>query len=113
MNEAGEIHIKLINYKTKIMEQIINSREAYDKYNSLLDTIVIQLQEYTAGEKIEFEEQGFEDVAGNDICGMDDENVYMEASDETYPLHELDILDAIKILGDLEAGVIKKSESCK
>ncbi len=94
------------------MQQIINSREAYDKVNDLLNNIILQLNEYTAGEVIDFDEQLFEDSAGNYLCGMDDENVYMgtsmEDKNETYPLHGLDLLDAIKILGDLESGTIKK-----
>jgi len=99
------------------MKQIINSREAYDKANDLLNAVVLQLNEYTNGTVIDFGEQGFEDMTGNDVCAMDDEYIYMgnewDAKDfddtNKYPLHELDLMDAIKILGDLEAGVILKA----
>lgn len=88
------------------METIITSREAYDKYNQLLSTVIIQIQEYAGDNIIDFEENGFEDLSGNDIYGVDNEKVYMNDGDFTeknsYSLHELDLLDAIKIIGDLE-----------
>ncbi|MES2287355.1 MAG: hypothetical protein V4547_16805 [Bacteroidota bacterium] len=92
------------------MKQIINSSQAYDKANSILTDVLLQIKEHTQGELIPFEEQSFEDMSGNEICGIDDENVYMGFNldpqlTETYPLHDLDLFDAIKILGDLEAGV--------
>lgn len=95
------------------MKQIISSRQAYDKVNSLLQDVITQLREYTQGKVIDFGEQCFEDMAGNDICAIDNENVYtgVEYDEfeevEKYPLHDLALLDAIKILSDLEAGVIK------
>lgn len=92
------------------MKQIIYSREGYDKYNDLLQTVILQLNEYTNGERVEFGEQGFEDMNGVDIRGIDDESIYVNEGndDETYPLHELDLMDALKILGDFEGGIYKK-----
>jgi len=98
------------------MKQIINSREAYDKVNDLLDNIILQLREYIGSGIVDFGEQSFEDTAGNDLCAIDETRVYMGnyyeegETHETYPLHELDLLDAIKILGDFESGVISKIE---
>lgn len=92
------------------MGQIILSRHAMEKYDDLLQTIILQLNEYTKGRIIDFGNQGFEDISGNDICGIDDENVYIdydfEDLDNAYPLHELDLMDAIRILENFENKVI-------
>lgn len=98
------------------MKQIISSREAYEKYNEILTNVILQLREYIGSGVVDFSEQSFEDMAGNDLCAIDEEKVYIGSEyeegemPETYPLHELDLLDAIKILGDFESGVIAKTE---
>lgn len=82
--------------------KIITSRQAYDKYNELLQYCIQQLNQFTQGKVIYLGENGFEDMSHNDICGLDDNYVYFNNFEDNYSLHELDVLDAIKIVGDLE-----------
>jgi len=84
------------------MSQIINSKEAHNKYRDLLETCILQLNQFTQGKVIDLGENGFEDEAGNDIIGLDDNYVYFNGFSDTYSLHELGLLDAIKLVGDLE-----------
>ena len=82
--------------------KIITSKQAYDKHRELLGYCIQQLNQFTAGKIIDLGEMGFEDTSHNDICGIDDNYVYFDNFKETYSLHELDILDAMKLVADLE-----------
>jgi len=82
--------------------KIITSLEAHNKYIVLLQDCILQLNQFTQGKVIDLGENGFEDMSHNDICGLDDNYVYFNNFADNYSLHELDVLDAIKIVGDLE-----------
>lgn len=93
------------------MKQIITSSQAHQKHRELLNEVALQLKEFTNGKVVDFGEHGFEDMAGQDICGMDSERVYFTndfEEENSYSLHDLDLLDAIKILGDFEANIYNK-----
>ncbi len=80
----------------------LTSKDSYNRYNSLLEDIIMELNKFTEGKRIDFGDNGFEDVSKNDLCGIDDNYVYLNNFEDNYSLYELDALDAIKILGDLE-----------
>jgi len=91
------------NYELPVL---FTSKIAYEKYNSLLQECIDKLREFAGDKVIDLEDNGFEDMSGNDICGLDKEKVYTENNSLGYPLHEIDLLDAIKIIGDLEGNEI-------
>jgi len=82
--------------------KIITAKQAYDKHRELLEYCIQQLNQFTNGEIIDLDDMGFEDTSHNNICGIDDNYVYFDNFKETYSLYELDILDAMKLVGDLE-----------
>ena len=79
---------------------IITSKDAYSKLSELQTSCVLQIQQFIGDipNKIKFEENGFEDLSGNDIEGVDKENVYFNNFEDSYPLHQLDLIDAIRII---------------
>ena len=92
----------------------MNTTLAYKKYNELFYGVLAAIRKHIKEDKeelIEFGENGFEDDANNDLCAIDTENVYFgtetaDGYEDSYPLSELSLLDAIKILGDFESNVI-------
>jgi hypothetical protein len=81
------------------------------KFNSLKDGLIEAIRDATIEEQfndegyMEFGEDGFEDEAGNDLIGVNEENVAfgdMSGDICEYPLEDLGYPDALEVLRILE-----------
>ncbi len=72
-------------------------KQLCDQYNSVMENLRMEIDTLTDGGKVDFDENGFEDVSHNDITGIDGEDVLL-ADGETCSYHELDFWDGIKII---------------
>jgi len=78
------------------------SKQERELKNKVIDTIKERLKDVDDGK---FELEPFEDEARNEVYAVDEAGVFFQGmmnDDETYPLGELGLLDAIYILGNME-----------
>lgn len=83
-------------------ETMDNGKRLNEKYHNLLREAIGVIKELVGDQKIDFEDNGFEDEANNDLCAVDNEYVYFEGGSERYELFALGILDAIEVINVLE-----------
>lgn len=79
-----------------------NHKRLSEKYNHLINETIGVIQDLVGDQKFDFEGDGFEDEANNDLCAVDKEYVYFEGGSERYELHALGLLDAIEVVNVLE-----------
>lgn len=76
----------------------ITTNPLTDRYNDLMEDVRREIiNQLPDGRKFDFEDNGFEDEAGNDVEAVDTEVVHISGG-ETYSLHELSFWDGIKII---------------
>ena len=86
----------------KKKDKITTSSEFYDAERALRDKVLETIRKLVGEKKVDFGEQGFDDEAGNELCGIDKENVYFNNGKDEYPVTDLGLLDAIYIICLLE-----------
>lgn len=80
------------------------STKLHQKHRNLKDEVIEELRKMIGDKTIDLEEmeQEFNDMLNNPIKKVDKDNVYFDGTMESYPLGELEIEDALYIMGVIE-----------
>ena len=80
------------------------STKLHKKHRELKNEVIDELRNMIGDKTIDLEEmeQEFNDMLNNPIKKVDKDNVYFDGTMETYPLDELEIEDALYIMGVIE-----------
>ncbi len=73
------------------------------RYNDLMQDVVLAIQERLTDVDgtFDFEDNGFEDESGNDVVGVDSEDIHITGN-HRYSLHELSFWDGIKVIETID-----------
>lgn len=85
-----------LNPKPQSKSQLVNLT---GRYSYLMQDVVLAIQQRlldTDG-TFDFEDNGFEDESGNDVVGVDNEDIHITGN-RRYSLHELSFWDGIKVI---------------